>query len=102
MTYRQQFASIIEREGDGYVALCPELDIASQGNTVEEARRHLVEAIELFFETADPSEVQRRLHSKLGGRTSFSKKPHSSVRQRHQSNQQQQLKQRKQRRPRER
>ena len=47
MTYRQQFASIIEREGDGYVALCPELDIASQGNTVEEARRHLVEAIEL-------------------------------------------------------
>jgi len=61
----QQFTGIIEREGDGYVALCPELDIASQGNTVEEARVNLVEAIELFFETADPSEIQHRLHSEV-------------------------------------
>ena len=61
----QQFTGIIEREGDGYVALCPELDIASQGTTVEEARRNLVEAIELFFETADPSEVQHRLRSEI-------------------------------------
>ena len=61
----QQFTGIIEREGDGYIALCPELDIASQGNTVEEARGNLVEAIELFFETADPSEVQHRLHSEV-------------------------------------
>jgi predicted RNase H-like HicB family nuclease len=52
----QQFTGIIEREGDGYIALCPELDIASQGTTVEEVRRNLVEALELFFETADPSE----------------------------------------------
>ena len=43
--------AIIEREGDGYVALCPELDIASQGDTVEEARRNLTEALELFEET---------------------------------------------------
>ena len=61
----QQFTGIIEREGDGYIALCPELDIASQGHTVEEARRNLVEAIEMFFETADPSEVQHRLHSEV-------------------------------------
>jgi predicted RNase H-like HicB family nuclease len=65
MKQLQQFTGIIEREGDGYIALCPELDIASQGTTVEEARRNLVEAIELFFETADPSEVQRRLHSEV-------------------------------------
>jgi predicted RNase H-like HicB family nuclease len=65
MKQLQQFTGIIEREGDGYVALCPELDIASQGHTVEEARRNLVEAIELFFETADPSEVRRRLHSEI-------------------------------------
>jgi len=65
MKQLQQFTGIIEREGDGYIALCPELDIASQGNTVEEARDNLVEAIELFFETADPSEVQRRLHSEV-------------------------------------
>ena len=32
----RQLTAIIEREGDGYVALCPELDIASQGDTVSE------------------------------------------------------------------
>jgi predicted RNase H-like HicB family nuclease len=65
MKQLQQFTGIIEREGDGYISLCPELDIASQGTTVEEARRNLVEAIELFFETAAPSEVQHRLHSEV-------------------------------------
>ena len=65
MKQLQQFMAIIEREGDGYVALCPELDIASQGNTVEEAGRNLTEALELFFETADASEVQRRLQSEV-------------------------------------
>ena len=55
-----QFTAIIEREGDGYVALCPELDVASQGHTVDEARRNLTEALELFFESADESEVTRR------------------------------------------
>lgn len=63
MEHMQQFTAIIEREGDGYVALCPEIDIASQGDTVEEARRNLAEAIELFLEMADPSEVQNRLHT---------------------------------------
>lgn len=53
----RQFTAIIEHEEDGYVALYPELDISSQGNTLEEARRNLIEAIELFLETADTSEV---------------------------------------------
>ncbi len=57
--------AIIEREDDGYVALCPELDIASQGATVEEARKNLVEAIELFLESADRSEIDRRLHTEV-------------------------------------
>ena len=57
----QQVTAIIEREGEGYVSLCPELDIASQGNTIEEARANLQEAIELFIETADRSEIQARL-----------------------------------------
>jgi predicted RNase H-like HicB family nuclease len=56
---------IIEREGDGYVALCPELDIASQGATVEEARSNLIEALELFFECADPSEIEDRLRNEV-------------------------------------
>jgi predicted RNase H-like HicB family nuclease len=57
--------AIIEREDDGFVALCPELDIASQGPTIEEARANLVEALTLFFETASPSEVAGRLHSEV-------------------------------------
>jgi predicted RNase H-like HicB family nuclease len=60
-----QLTAIIEREGDGYVALCPEVDIASQGDTVEAARQNLVEALELFFETADPQEVASRLHGEV-------------------------------------
>ena len=56
-----QLTAIIEREGDGYVALCPELDIASQGDSVQEARDNLKEALELFFEAAPDSEIERRL-----------------------------------------
>lgn len=60
-----QLTAIIEREGEGYVALCPELDVASQGDSLEEARRNLIEAVELFFETADPTEVKSRLRSEI-------------------------------------
>jgi predicted RNase H-like HicB family nuclease len=61
----KNLTAIIEREGDGYVALCPELDIASQGDNIEEARQNLKEAIELFFETADSSEIQSRMHEEV-------------------------------------
>ena len=61
----RQLTAIIEREGDGYVALCPELDVASQGDSVDEARDNLKEALELFFETASPAEVERRLHDEV-------------------------------------
>ncbi len=61
----RQFTAIIEREDDGYVAICPELDIASQGQTVAEARANLREAIELFLETASPAEIKGRLKSEL-------------------------------------
>jgi predicted RNase H-like HicB family nuclease len=61
----RQLTAIIEREDDVYVALCPELDIASQGLTVEAARTNLIEALELFFESADPTEIARRLHSEV-------------------------------------
>ncbi len=57
----RQLTAVIEREGDGYVATCPELDVVSQGRTVEEARLNLVEAVEGFFEVASPSEIRRRL-----------------------------------------
>ena len=65
MESTRQLTAIIEREGNTYVALCPEFDIASQGQTVETARTSLIEALELFFESADPAEVTRRLHSEV-------------------------------------
>jgi len=62
---KQKLTAIIEREGSGYVALCPELDIASQGDTIEQARDNLQEALELFFETATPEEISHRLHGEM-------------------------------------
>jgi predicted RNase H-like HicB family nuclease len=59
------FTALMEREGDGYVALCPEFDVASQGDTVEEARRNLAEAVTLFLEAADPSEIKSPQHSEV-------------------------------------
>jgi len=61
----RQFTAIIEREDDGYVALCPELDVASQGDTIEEARTNLLEALELFLETASPEEIKERLRDEV-------------------------------------
>jgi predicted RNase H-like HicB family nuclease len=62
---QKQLTAIIEREQDGYVSFCPELDIASQGNTIEEARENLREALELFYETASPKEVKTRMHEEV-------------------------------------
>jgi predicted RNase H-like HicB family nuclease len=57
----KRLTAIIQREGDGFVALCPELDVASQGYTIETARENLREALELFFECASEEEVQQRM-----------------------------------------
>ena len=62
---RRQLTAVIQREGDGYVALCPEVDVASQGDTVPQARDNLCEALQLFFETAPADEVSRRLRSEV-------------------------------------
>lgn len=60
-----KLTAIIEREGNGYVSLCPELDIASQGNSIEQARDNLREALELFFDTASSEEIRQRLHDDI-------------------------------------
>ena len=57
----KRLTAVIWHEEGGYVALCPELDIASQGDSVEGARDNLREALELFFECASPAEVEQRL-----------------------------------------
>ncbi len=62
---RQTLTAILEREGDVYVALCPEVDVASQGGTVEEATNNLREAVELFFESASPEEIKQRVKGEV-------------------------------------
>ncbi len=61
----KQLTAIIEKEGDGYVSLCPEVDVASQGNTIGEAKANLKEALELFFEMASPEEIHSRMHDEV-------------------------------------
>ncbi len=61
----RRLTAIVECEGDGYVAFCPEVDVASQGTTVTEARENLVEALTLFFETASVDEIERRLREEI-------------------------------------
>ena len=61
----RHLTAIVEREGDGYVALCPQVDVASQGLTVAEARENLAEALTLFFETASTSEIDQRLRGEI-------------------------------------
>lgn len=65
MPRHYRLTALIEREGDGYVALCPELDVASQGDTVEQARANLTEAVELFLEAASPTEIDERLRDEV-------------------------------------
>lgn len=60
-----RLTALIQKEADGYVALCPELDIASQGDDVKAAEDNLREALELFFECASPAEVEQRLASQV-------------------------------------
>ena len=61
----RSYTAIVEKEGTEYVALCPELDVGSQGDTVESATANLKEAVELFLECADSGEVERRLHTQV-------------------------------------
>ena len=61
----QRFTAVIQREGDGFVALSPELDIVSEGNSIDQARANLQEALELFLESASEREVEQRLRSEV-------------------------------------
>ncbi len=58
-------SAIVEREGDGFVSFCPELDVASQGDSVEEATANMKEAVELLVECADPEEIDQRFHDEV-------------------------------------
>ena len=62
---KYKLTAIIQKEDDMFVALCPELDIASQGYTIEEAKKNLEEAVTLFFECASPEEIKERLKEEI-------------------------------------
>ena len=63
MSKSKMLTAVLIREDNGFVALCPEIDVASQGDTVEEAKLNLKEAVELFFECASEQEIRERLSS---------------------------------------
>jgi len=60
-----QLTAVIEREGDVYVASCPELDIASHGGSVDEARAMLIEALEGWFKTASEAEIRESVPTEI-------------------------------------
>ena len=54
----KSFTAIIKKGDKQFVALCPELNVASQGYTVEESLKNLKEAVELYIEEMGiPEEV---------------------------------------------
>lgn len=62
MKTTKQFTAVIQQEGKWFVALCPELDVVSQGRSIEDARKNLAEAVKLLLEVASPSELRERMH----------------------------------------
>jgi len=65
MNRKIELTAVIEKEDNMYISFCPELDIASQGDTPDKAKSNLVEALELFYETASETEISKRLHNEL-------------------------------------
>ena len=65
MNRKIELTAVIEKEDNMFISHCPELDIASQGDNPEEAKSNLIEAIELFYETASESEINKRLHNEI-------------------------------------
>ena len=61
----RSYTAIVEKDGEVYVALCPEFDVVSQGASIEQATANLKAAVELFLECADPQEIAKRQHGEV-------------------------------------
>jgi predicted RNase H-like HicB family nuclease len=57
---------VFEKDGQQYVALCPELNVSSCGDSVEEAKRALQEAVELFIEECESMGTLHEVLSEAG------------------------------------
>ena len=60
-----KLTAVIEREGDGYVSFCPELDIASQGEPSNLPGIICVKLWNFFLESASREEVKQRLREEV-------------------------------------
>ena len=58
-----ELTAVVEKDGNWFVSRCPELGVASQGKTRNEAYAMLAEAVELWLEHASVKEIKRRLKS---------------------------------------
>jgi predicted RNase H-like HicB family nuclease len=65
---KRPFAATVWREGKWYVSQCLELDVASQGETEEEALLNLKEALELYFEAPQATRLPqvRTIEAEVG------------------------------------
>jgi predicted RNase H-like HicB family nuclease len=55
-----KYHAVLSKEENWIVALCPELDVASEGKTTEEAMKNLKEAIELYLEDEDLESIPKK------------------------------------------
>jgi predicted RNase H-like HicB family nuclease len=62
LIYRAEFF----REGDVYVGLCPELNVSSFGNDIEDAKHSLQEAVEAFIETCEEMGTLKEILEEAG------------------------------------
>jgi len=61
----KKFTAIIERKENGYIAVCPELNVTSNGETAVDARKNLQEVLESFYTTASLEEINNRFHNEV-------------------------------------
>jgi len=55
----QRLSAFLTRKGHEYVAVCPELELQTQGNTIDDALDHLWEEVEEYcFEEISPEEIE--------------------------------------------
>jgi predicted RNase H-like HicB family nuclease len=57
-----EFTAVVTQDGERFIALCPEFDMASEGSSVAESIANLRNAVEQFLKTADSAVVDWRHH----------------------------------------
>ncbi|CAD6491113.1 MAG: hypothetical protein CHKLHMKO_00064 [Candidatus Argoarchaeum ethanivorans] len=70
------FTALIKGEAEGgYSVLCPELGVASQGETIGEVKKNMVEAVELYLESAKDIGILEEILEEAGIDIKTTKEP---------------------------